>query len=39
MAASVLLPIEVSEAGWLSDVFKGSSKPGKSPAHLTSPKH
>ena len=39
MAASVLLPIEVSEAGWLSDVFKGSSKPGKSPAHVASPKH
>ena len=39
MAASVLLPIEVSEAGWLSDVFKGSSKPSKSPAHVTSPKH
>jgi N-acetylmuramoyl-L-alanine amidase len=39
MAASVLLPIEVSEAGWLSNVFKGSSKPSKSPAHVTSPKH
>jgi N-acetylmuramoyl-L-alanine amidase len=39
MAASVLLPIEVSEAGWLSDVFKGSSKPGKSPAHIASPRH
>jgi N-acetylmuramoyl-L-alanine amidase len=39
MAASVLLPIEVSEAGWLSDVFKGSSKPSKSPAHVASPKH
>jgi hypothetical protein len=26
MAAMVLLPIEVSDAGWLSDVFKGSSK-------------
>jgi N-acetylmuramoyl-L-alanine amidase len=39
MAASVLLPIEVSEAGWLSDVFKGSPKPRKSPAHLASPKH
>jgi N-acetylmuramoyl-L-alanine amidase len=39
MAASVLLPIEVSEAGWLSDVFKGSSKPNKSPAHVASPKH
>jgi N-acetylmuramoyl-L-alanine amidase len=39
MAASVLLPIEVSEAGWLSDVFKGSSRPGKSPAHVASPRH
>jgi N-acetylmuramoyl-L-alanine amidase len=39
MAASVLLPIEVSEAGWLSDVFNGSSKPSKSPAHVASPKH
>ena len=39
MAASVLLPIEVSQAGWLSDVFKGSSKPRKSPAHVASPKH
>ena len=38
MAASVLLPIEVSDAGWLSDVFKGSSKPGKSPKHVASPK-
>jgi N-acetylmuramoyl-L-alanine amidase len=39
MAASVLLPIEVSEAGWLSDMFNGSSKHRKSPAHVTSPKH
>ena len=44
MAAMVLLPIEVSHAGWLSDLFKGSSKQGKSskqakPAkHVTSPK-
>ena len=38
MAALVLLPIEVSDAGWLSDVFKSSSKPGKSPKHVTSPK-
>ncbi|WP_426528908.1 N-acetylmuramoyl-L-alanine amidase family protein [Bradyrhizobium sp. McL0615] len=30
MAAMVLLPIEVSDAGWLSDVFKSSSKQGKS---------
>ena len=38
MAALVLLPIEVSDAGWLSDIFKGSSKHGKSPKHVTSPK-
>ena len=38
MAALVLLPIEVSDAGRLSDIFKGSSKHGKSPKHLTSPK-
>ena len=38
MAALVLLPIEASDAGWLSDIFKGSSKPGKSPAHVASPK-
>jgi len=29
-AALVLLPIEASDAGWLSDVFKGSPKDGKS---------
>ncbi len=39
MAALVLLPIEVSEAGWLSDIFKGSSKHSKSPARVASPKH
>ena len=39
MAALALLPIEVSEAGWLSDIFKGSSKQSKSPAHVASPKH
>ena len=38
MAALVLLPIEVSDAGWLSDVFKGSSKPAKSSKHATSSK-
>ena len=44
MAAMVLLPIEVSDAGWLSDVFKSSSKQAKSPKqgkpskHVTSPK-
>ena len=30
MAAMALLPIEASDAGWLSDLFKGSSKQGKS---------
>jgi len=39
MAALVLLPIEVSEAGWLSEIFKGLSKRSKSPAHLASPRH
>ena len=38
MAALVLLPIEVSDAGWLSDVFKNSSKHEKSPKHVTSAK-
>ena len=38
MAALVLLPIEVSDAGWLSDVFKGSSKHSKSSSHVASPK-
>lgn len=28
-AAMALMPIKVSHAGWLSDLFKGSSKPGK----------
>jgi N-acetylmuramoyl-L-alanine amidase len=37
MAALVLLPIHASDAGWLSDVFKGSSKAaGNSPKHVTS---
>jgi N-acetylmuramoyl-L-alanine amidase len=38
MAALLLLPIEISDAGWLSDMFKGSSKQGKSPRHVSSPK-
>src|ERR1700731_975764 len=38
MAALLLLPIEASDAGWLSDVFKGSSKQGKSPKHVASAK-
>jgi N-acetylmuramoyl-L-alanine amidase len=31
MATSVLLPIEASDAGWVSDIFKGSPRDGKSP--------
>src|ERR1700694_2377793 len=38
MAALVLLPIEVSDAGWLSHIFKSSSRHAKSPKHVTSPK-
>jgi N-acetylmuramoyl-L-alanine amidase len=38
IAALVLLPIEASDAGWLSDIFKGSSKPDKSPKHAAVPK-
>jgi N-acetylmuramoyl-L-alanine amidase len=36
IAALVLLPIEASDAGWLSDVFKGSSKAAKPPKHVAS---
>jgi N-acetylmuramoyl-L-alanine amidase len=39
VAAWVLLPIEVSKAGWLSNVFEGSSKHGKSHARIASSKH
>ncbi len=38
MAALVFLPIEVSHAGGLSDIFKDSPKHGKSPKHATSRK-
>jgi N-acetylmuramoyl-L-alanine amidase len=38
MAALLLLPIEASDAGWLSDVFKGSSKAAKPPKHVAAPK-
>src|SRR5258708_2896534 len=38
MAALLLLPIEASGAGWLSDVFKGSSKQSKAPKHAASAK-
>jgi N-acetylmuramoyl-L-alanine amidase len=34
MAALMLLPFEVSDAAWLSDIFKSSSKHGKSPTHV-----
>jgi N-acetylmuramoyl-L-alanine amidase len=37
IAVLVLLPIEASDAGWLSDVFKGSSKPDNASKHATSP--
>jgi N-acetylmuramoyl-L-alanine amidase len=39
MAALVLLPIEAGDAGWLQEMFKGSSQPAKSPKRVTSPKH
>jgi N-acetylmuramoyl-L-alanine amidase len=38
MAAIVLLPIEASHAGWLSDLFKSSSKQGKSSRQSKPPK-
>src|SRR5260370_11697127 len=38
MAAIALLPIEVSDAGRLSHIVKSSSKHGKSPKHVISPK-
>ncbi len=33
-AALLLLPIEVSDAGWLSDMFKGSSKQAQPPKRV-----
>src|SRR5437667_2567279 len=36
--ALVLLPIEAGHAGWLSDMFKGSSKPAKSSKLAAGPK-
>jgi N-acetylmuramoyl-L-alanine amidase len=36
VAASMLLPIEASDAGWLSDIFRDSSKPGHSRELVTS---
>jgi N-acetylmuramoyl-L-alanine amidase len=38
IAVLVVLPIEAGHAGWLSDVFKGSSKPDKSSRRVASPK-
>ena len=38
MAALVLLPIEVSDAGWLSDIFKGSSKVAANRQNARSPR-
>ena len=38
MVASLLLPIEVSHAGWLSDLFKGTSKQSRSPKRSAPPK-
>jgi N-acetylmuramoyl-L-alanine amidase len=38
MAALVVLPIEASNAGWLSDVFKGQSKTDKSQKHAVAPR-
>jgi N-acetylmuramoyl-L-alanine amidase len=38
IAALVLLPIGASDAGWLSDVFKSSSRQGQSPRRAASPK-
>jgi N-acetylmuramoyl-L-alanine amidase len=39
MAAMVLLPVGASDAGWLSDVFKSSSKQAKPPKQAKSAKH
>ena len=39
IAAMVLVPIEVSHAAWLSDLFKSSSKHGKSSRQGKPPKH
>ena len=39
MAAMVLLPIEASDAGWLSDLFNSSPKQGKSAKQRKPPKH
>jgi N-acetylmuramoyl-L-alanine amidase len=38
MAVLLLLPIEASDAGWLQEMLKGSSKQAKPPKHVTAPK-
>ena len=38
IAVLTLLPIEVGHAGWLSDIFKGSSKSDKSSRRAAAPK-
>jgi N-acetylmuramoyl-L-alanine amidase len=38
IVAMALLPVEASQAGWLSDLFKGSSKHGKSSRQAKPPK-
>jgi N-acetylmuramoyl-L-alanine amidase len=38
MTALVLLPIELADAGWLQEIFKGSSKPDKSAKHVAAPR-
>src|ERR1700722_9960527 len=38
MVASVVLPVEASDAGWLSDIFDGSPKKSKARAHVASHK-
>ncbi len=37
IAALVLLPMKASDAGWLSDIFKGSSKDDKPPEQPVAP--
>ena len=39
IVALVFLPIEASDAGWLSDIFKGSSKTDKAPKQSAVAKH
>jgi N-acetylmuramoyl-L-alanine amidase len=39
VTAMALLPIEAGNAGWLSDIFKGSSKQGKSSRQAKPMKH